>query len=278
MPTSSRVTCAPRSRSWSASRKGRSTCACRAGPTWCSRAPPRAWAGPPTCRPPSAWATAGRSRWRARSPQDAADVYGKGSFHLIDTLFSAGVLAGLDPDIVSDPRFILVPPNFVTNLQNAQPPTPAQIATLVNDATQQARVAAAGALVANGTDSPLVVPGISLHLNLRGAAMVRGNLAALQSVTRDAARIALVGEDLGTVEKGKLADLIAVRGDPLADVNAAEAVQFVVRNGRVITQDEILAPARTPQQLEARRQALAAQEPLCRDDPGHGAEGGGHAH
>lgn len=219
-----------------------------------------------------------KSLARAITYQDAADVYGKGSFHLIDTLFSAGVLAGLDPGIVSDPRFILVPPNFVTDLQNAQPPTPAQIATLVNDATQQARVAAAGALVANGTDSPLVVPGISLHLNLRGAAMVRGNLAALQSVTRDAARIALVGEDLGTVEKGKLADLIAVRGDPLADVNAAAAVQFVVRNGRVITQDEILAPARTPQQLEARRQALAAQEALCRDDPGHGAEGGGHAH
>jgi len=123
-----------------------------------------------------------------------------------------------------------------------------------------------------------VVPGISLHLNLRGAAMVLGNLAALQSVTRDAARIALVGDDLGTVEKGKLADLIAVRGDPLQDVKAAAAVQFVVRNGRVITQDEILAPARTPEQREARRAALAAQEALCHDDPVHCADGGGHAH
>ena len=219
-----------------------------------------------------------KSLARSITYQDAADVYGKGGFHLIDTLFSAGALAGLDPGIVTDPRFILVPPNFVTGLQNAQPPTPAQFAAIVNDATQQAKVAAAGALVANGTDSPLVVPGISLHLNLRGAAMVLGNLAALQSVTRDAARIALVGDDLGTIEKGKLADLIAVRGDPLQDVKAAAAVQFVVRNGRVITQDEILAPARTPQQLEARRQALAAQEALCQTDPLHCAEGGGHAH
>lgn len=215
---------------------------------------------------------------RAITYQDAADIYGKGAFTLIDTLFSASVLAGLDPGIVSDPRFVLVPPNFVTGLQNAQPPTSEQIATIVNDATQQAKVAAAGALVANGTDSPLVVPGISLHLNMRGAALVRGNLAALQSVTRDAARIALVGDDLGTVEKGKLADLVAVRGDPLADLKAAAAVQFVVKNGRVITVDEILAPARTPQQLEARRLALQAQERFCRQEPEHCAEGGGPAH
>ncbi|GAB3387882.1 hypothetical protein [Massilia agri] len=69
-----------------------------------------------------------------------------------------------------------------------------------------------------------------------------------------------------------------MRGDPLADIRAAAAVQFVVKNGRVITVDEILAPARTPRQLEARRQALAAQDAFCRRDPAHCAEGGGHAH
>lgn len=215
---------------------------------------------------------------RAITYQDAADVYGKGDFHLIDTLFSSSALAGLDPGIASDPRFILVPPNFVPGLQNAAPPTAAQIATIVNDATQQAKVKAAGALVANGTDSPLVAPGISLHLNLRGAALVQGNLAALQSATRDAAKIALVGEDLGTVEQGKLADLVVVRGDPLADLRAAADVRLVIKNGRVFTQDEILAPARTPEQRAARRLALAAQEKLCRDEPHHCEEAGGHAH
>jgi len=84
--------------------------------------------------------------------------------------------------------------------------------------------------------------------------------------------------DLGTVEKGKLADLVAVGGNPLPDLRAAADVRFVVKNGRVITQDEILAPARTPQQLEARRLALEAQQRLCREQP-HGCEqGGGHAH
>ncbi|MGJ9416506.1 hypothetical protein ACHAC9_01885 [Massilia sp. CMS3.1] len=61
----------------------------------------------------------------------------------------------------------------------------------------------------------------------------------------DAARIALVDKDLGTVDEGKLADLIVVRGDPLTDLRAAADVRLVVKNGRVYTQDEILAPART---------------------------------
>ncbi|MFC4932870.1 amidohydrolase family protein [Massilia sp. GCM10023247] len=215
---------------------------------------------------------------RAITYQDAYDIFGKADFHLIDTLFSASALAGLDPGIVTDPRFILVPPNFVPGLQNAQPPTAAQISTIVNDATQQAKVKAAGALVANGTDSPLVVPGISLHLNMRGAALVQGNLQALYSVTRDAAKMAFVGKDLGTIEKGKLADLIVVGGDPLADLRAAADVRLVIKNGRVITQDEILAPARTPRQLAARKLALEAQAKLCRQDPHQCEEGGGHAH
>jgi len=210
--------------------------------------------------------------------QDAADVYGKGGFHLIDTLFSSSALAGLDPGIATDPRFILVPPNFVAALQNAAPPTAAQIATIVNDATQQAKVKAAGAQVANGTDSPLVVPGISLHLNLRGAALVQGNLAALQSATRDAAKIALVDKDLGTVEEGKLADLIVVNGNPLQDLKAAADVRLVIKNGRVFTQDEILAPARTPAQTEARRLALEAQERLCIEQPHHCEGENAHAH
>lgn len=215
---------------------------------------------------------------RAITYQDAYDIYGKGDFHLIDTLFSAGALAGLDPGIVSDPRFVLVPPNFVSGLQNAAPPTAAQIATIVNDATQQAKVRAAGALVANGTDSPLVVPGISLHLNLRGAALVQGNLAALQSATRDAAKMAFVGADLGTIEAGKLADLLVVNGNPLADLRAAADIRLVIKNGRPFTIDEILAPARTPEQLAARRLALEAQEKLCRDEPHHCEEAGAHAH
>jgi Tol biopolymer transport system component len=218
-----------------------------------------------------------RSAARGITYQDAYDTYGKGSFRLIDTLFNAIVLAGLDPGIATDPRFILVPPNFVSELQNATPPTPAQLSTLINDATQQAKVVAAGALVANGTDSPLVVPGIQLHLNLRAAGLVLGNYTALQTVTINAARMALVDKDLGSLEPGKLADLIVVRGNPLTDLRAAANVEVVMKNGRAYTQAEILAPFSTPAALAARRDALAAYQARCRSHPAECAEDGQHA-
>jgi hypothetical protein len=218
-----------------------------------------------------------KSAVRAITYQDAYDTYGKGSFHLIDTLFSAAALAGQDPGIVTDPRFILVPPNFVSGLQNATPPTAAQLAGIINDATQQAKVVAAGGLVANGTDSPLVVPGIQLHLNLRAAGLVLGNYTALQTVTINAAKMALVDRDLGSVEPGKLADLIAVRGNPLSDLRAAAAVEVVMKNGRAYTQAEILAPFSTPAALAARRDALAAYQARCHSHPAECAEDGQHA-
>jgi hypothetical protein len=204
---------------------------------------------------------------KAITYQDAYDIYGKGNFRLIDTLFSAAALAGEDRGILSDPRFVLVPPNFVAGLENAAPPTPAQLATIINDATQQAKVWAAGGLVANGTDSPLVVPGIQLHLNLRAAGMVLGNYVALQTVTINAAKYALVDRDLGSVEAGKLADLNIVRGNPLADLHAAADVAYVVKNGKVFTIPEILAPFRTAQALKARETALAAYKARCHIHP-----------
>ncbi|MCC2959535.1 hypothetical protein LK540_03725 [Massilia sp. IC2-278] len=89
--------------------------------------------------------------------------------------------------------------------------------------------------------------------------------------------IARVGNDLA-IEKDKLADLIVVNGNPLQDLKAAADVRLVIKNGRVFTQDEILAPARTKEQVEARRLALQAQERLCREQPHHCESEEGHAH
>lgn len=101
---------------------------------------------------------------------------------------------------------------------------PARITTGRAWRATYAKVWAAGGLLAYGTDSPLVGPGIQLHLNLRAAGLALGNYVALQTVTINAARYALVDRDLGTVEAGKLADLNIVRGNPLADLRAAADV------------------------------------------------------
>jgi imidazolonepropionase-like amidohydrolase len=46
-----------------------------------------------------------------------------------------------------------------------------------------------------------------------------------------------VEKDIGTIEKGKFADIIAVAGNPLADVNEMEHVRFVMKGGMVIRND-----------------------------------------
>jgi imidazolonepropionase-like amidohydrolase len=40
--------------------------------------------------------------------------------------------------------------------------------------------------------------------------------------------------DLGSIEKGKYADLVAVSGDPLADITELQRVKFVMKGGKVI--------------------------------------------
>ena len=59
-------------------------------------------------------------------------------------------------------------------------------------------------------------------------------LRAIQAATvRPAAELGMA-DRLGTLEPGKLADVVAVEGDPLADIAALHRVRLVVRNGRVV--------------------------------------------
>ncbi|MGH7719840.1 MAG: metal-dependent hydrolase family protein, partial [Gemmatimonadaceae bacterium] len=59
-------------------------------------------------------------------------------------------------------------------------------------------------------------------------------MRAIQSATRNAARLLGRDEQLGTVAAGRLADLIAIEGDPLADITALERVRWVMRGGIVV--------------------------------------------
>jgi imidazolonepropionase-like amidohydrolase len=59
---------------------------------------------------------------------------------------------------------------------------------------------------------------------------------ALQSATKNAAMALKMEKDLGTVEAGKFADMIAVKGDPLADISCLQEkknIQIVMKEGRV---------------------------------------------
>ena len=57
---------------------------------------------------------------------------------------------------------------------------------------------------------------------------------ALRSATANDAELLGIGQKVGTLEKGKLADIIAMPGDPTSDITATERVLFVMKEGKII--------------------------------------------
>jgi imidazolonepropionase-like amidohydrolase len=95
----------------------------------------------------------------------------------------------------------------------------------------------AGVKIAFGTDIGVCPFGRNAReFNL----MVQNGMTAMQAIraaTVSAADLLGVSGKLGSIEPGKLADLIAVSGDPLTNVRLLEDVRFVMKEGQVFKQD-----------------------------------------
>ncbi len=94
----------------------------------------------------------------------------------------------------------------------------------------------AGVSLLVGTDSPepYVTPGFSLHEEL--ALLVESGLSpadALRAATLNNAAIIQQTDQLGSVEVGKLADLVILGADPTADIRNTRRIEWVVRGGEL---------------------------------------------
>jgi len=102
-----------------------------------------------------------------------------------------------------------------------------------------ARVLKSGVKFAAGSDMCWFYPGKTrgeasavMFANLQHAGMPP--LEIIRAVTTHAAEMVRWQDRIGAVEPGKLADLVAVAGDPLVDVTELERVAFVMKGGQVI--------------------------------------------
>ena len=110
-------------------------------------------------------------------------------------------------------------------------PKAAKIGPQIKNTFQKAHQA--GVKIAFGTDSGVSYHGENAKEFLY---MVEGGMApmaAIQSATKVAAELLGIEDALGTIEVGKTADIIAVKGDPIKDISALRDVVFVMKNGVV---------------------------------------------
>ena len=98
------------------------------------------------------------------------------------------------------------------------------------------RAIQAGVRIAVGTDSPLIPHGDNA---LELVALVERGMTpadALRAATIVPAAL-IRRDDLGELRPGKLADIIAVDGDPLSDITATQRVRFVMKGGKIHRRD-----------------------------------------
>jgi imidazolonepropionase-like amidohydrolase len=117
------------------------------------------------------------------------------------------------------------------------------------------RVQDAGIPIAMGTDAgnPLTLHGPSVYAEME--AMQAAGLTPMQVLTastRGGSTAMGRAKDFGTVEKGKLADLLIVAADPTADIANLRKVRYVVRGGAVRSIDELKALATTAAEPETK--------------------------
>ena len=103
------------------------------------------------------------------------------------------------------------------------------------------RAVAAGVTMVNGTDYPPGDPidGTSVavyEMGLMEGAGLHPQLA-LAGATSNAARLLGMESEIGTIDEGKVADLVAVEENPLSDVAAMREISFVMQSGRVVRDD-----------------------------------------
>lgn len=63
------------------------------------------------------------------------------------------------------------------------------------------------------------------------------SLDVIRAITTNAAEMLGWQDRIGAIEAGKFADLVAVSGDPIADIHELERVGFVIKDGQVIRND-----------------------------------------
>jgi len=154
----------------------------------------------------------------------------KGTFFDITPTFWSGFYIK-----ISEPS-IVMPPALKSELAASDDRRRQRVASLVQ------RILKSGTKFPAGSDMCWFYPGktrgqasATMFAHLHDAGMPP--LEILRAVTTNAAEMLGWQDRIGALESGKFADLVAVAGDPIADITELERARFVMKDGRVVRDD-----------------------------------------
>jgi Tol biopolymer transport system component len=182
----------------------------------------------------------------SRSYDDVVQILAQSKMNHTPTLILSGLSFQLaeKPELMKNQQFIAL--NGESGVQALQTRASAGRSTALRDTVAaQGKTALAvlkaGGRVTAGTDSPIIPYGFSLQLELQ--MFVRAGFTpaeAIRSATLWSAEAVGVGNDLGSLERGKLADLVIVAGDPLQNIADTLNVTVTIKNGKAYTIQSLL--------------------------------------
>jgi Tol biopolymer transport system component len=201
--------------------------------------------------------------------EDVISLFVQAGMRRTPTIFQAAPLLAEDPGLANDPRVRALYPSWeraklIARTDQAKAAGPAADALLAKCVAQIKDMLRSGGKVTSGTDSPIDLNVVSLHMNLR--AMTKYGLSpyeALLTATRYSGEF--LEAPIGVIEAGALADLNIVEGDPLARIEDAAKVRYVLKEGTVYTPDELMAPFASP----GASAALHGHSPMLPPTPIH---------
>ena len=169
-----------------------------------------------------------------------AGILGSAGASFCPMISSVGLrrLLTVAPALRDDARFDLYPPWMRMQLRSLREPA----FEGGGAGAMVIRAQAAGARIVAGTDSPNAV---NLHGELLSYVLAGMTpYQALRTATVNAAEA--LGLDAGSIEPGKLADLVIVEGNPLEDITHAQRVRHVIANGRLHDREGLVTGQSSP--------------------------------